>query len=81
MGLKDPVIDALVDKIVFAKDRSKLITATRALDRVLLHGDYLIPNWYIATHRIAYWDKFAYPKTLPLYFQAEPWALSTWWVK
>lgn len=81
IGLKDPVIDALVDKIVFAKDRQALIIASRALDRVLLHGEYLIPNWYIATHRIAYWDKFAYPKKLPLYFSADPWVLSTWWVK
>ena len=81
MGLKDPVIDALVEKIVFAKNRKALLIASRALDRVLLHGEYLIPNWYIATHRIAYWDKFSYPKTKPLYFQAEPWALSTWWMK
>lgn len=81
IGIKNPVVDALVNKVVFAKNRKNLITATHALDRVLLHGDYVIPNWYIATHRIAYWNKFAYPKKLPLYYQAEPWALSTWWVK
>ena len=81
IGIKNPVVDALVNKVVFAKNRKALVTATHALDRVLLHGDYVIPNWYIATHRIAYWDKFDYPKTLSLYYQAEPWALSTWWLK
>ena len=81
MGIKDQVIDRLIDEVVFASDRQQLITATRALDRVMLHGEYLIPNWYIAVHRLAYWDKFSYPEKLPLYFGAEPWALSTWWQK
>lgn len=81
IGIKDPVIDKLIDEVVFAKNRQQLITATRALDRVMLHGEYLIPNWYIAVHRLAYWDKFSYPETLPLYYSAEPWALSTWWRK
>ena len=81
MGIKDPVIDKLIDEVVFASDRQKLIAATRALDRVMLHGEYLIPNWYIAVHRLAYWDKFSYPEKLPLYFGAESWALSTWWKK
>lgn len=81
MGAKDPVVDALVEKIVYAKDRASLVDATRALDRVLLWNFYLVPNWYIASHRIAYWDKFAWPLTLPLYFEAEPWVLKTWWMK
>ena len=81
MGVKDPVVDKLIDEVVFAKNRQQLITATRALDRVMLHGEYLIPNWYIAVHRLAYWDKFKYPKVLPLYFSADSWVLSTWWVK
>ncbi|MEJ2140784.1 MAG: extracellular solute-binding protein [Gammaproteobacteria bacterium] len=81
MGIKDPVIDKLIDEVVFAENRKQLITATRALDRVMLHGEYLIPNWYIAVHRLAYWDKFSYPKTLPLYYDAESWAISTWWKK
>ncbi|MGD8811158.1 MAG: extracellular solute-binding protein [Thioalkalispiraceae bacterium] len=81
MGINNPVIDQLIDKVVFARNRQQLITATRALDRVMLHSEYLIPNWYIAVHRLAYWDKFSYPETLPLYYSADPWVLSTWWVK
>jgi len=81
IGLKDPVIDALVDKIVYAPDRAALVTAARALDRVLLNGEYVVPNWYIPYHRVAYWDKFAYPAQLPLYYQATAWVLATWWAK
>ncbi|MEW5838176.1 MAG: extracellular solute-binding protein [Pseudomonadota bacterium] len=79
MGVSSPVVDALVEKIVYAKNRQDLISATHALDRVLLWGYYLVPNWYIANHRIAYWKGLAYPDTLPLYFEAEPWVLKTWW--
>ncbi len=81
MGLDDPVVDALIEKVIYAANRQQLVTATRALDRVLLHGDYLVPNWYIASHRIAYWEKFRYPKKLPLYFNADSWMLQTWWLK
>jgi len=79
MGLKDPVVDALLDKIIYAKNRADLKIAAQALDRVLMYGEYLLPNWYIDKHRIAYWNKFAYPKTLPLYFSATDWMLKTWW--
>lgn len=79
MGVKDPVVDALVEKIVYAKDRASLVVAARALDRVLLWNHYLVPNWYIGEHRIAYWDRFAMPAELPLYFEAESWVLKTWW--
>lgn len=78
-GIRDPVVDALVEKLVYAPDRKALIAATRALDRVLLYGEYVVPNWYIATHRVAYWDKFGHPKTLPLYYDAESWVLQAWW--
>ncbi len=81
IGIKDPVIDALIDEVVFAPNRKKLITAVRALDRVLLHGEYLVPNWYINIHRVAYWDKFEQPKTLPIYYEAESWAVTSWWHK
>ena len=72
-------IDALIDKIIYAPDRQLLVTATHALDRVLLNGWYMVPNWYIAVHRVAYWNEFSYPKNLPLYYEATNWALSTWW--
>ncbi|MGK0673641.1 MAG: extracellular solute-binding protein [Halothiobacillaceae bacterium] len=81
MGVQDPVVDALVEKIVYAKDRKDLVTAAHALDRVLLWSHYLVPNWYIGEHRIAYWDRFGRPSVLPLYFEAEPWVLKTWWHK
>ena len=72
---------ALIDKVVFAPDRRSLVTAAKALDRVMLHGEYTVPNWYIATHRIAYWDKFGIPENLPLYYNADPWVLLSWWKK
>lgn len=81
IGINNKVVDKLIDHVVFAKKREDLVIAARALDRVLLHQEYLIPNWYIAVHRIAYWDKFKYPSNLPLYFSAESWMLSTWWRK
>jgi microcin C transport system substrate-binding protein len=81
MGLKSPVVDALIQKVIYAPDRKRLITATRALDRVLLHGEYVVPNWFIATHRIAYWDRFGVPSGTPLYYGADSWMLRTWWKK
>lgn len=81
MGLKNPVVDALIQKVIYAPDRKRLITATRALDRVLLHGEYVVPNWFIATHRIAYWDRFGIPASTPLYYGAESWMLRSWWKK
>ena len=81
IGIQDPVVDALIEKVIFAPDRRRLVTAARALDRVLLHGDYLVPNWYIGTHRVAYWDKFGIPATPPLYYSADPWMRMSWWMK
>jgi microcin C transport system substrate-binding protein len=78
-GIKDPVVDALVERLVYAENRQALVAAARALDRVLLYGEYVVPNWYIATHRVAYWNRFAHPQTLPLYYGAENWVLETWW--
>ena len=77
IGVKDPVVDALIKMIVVAKDREELIAATRALDRVLLWNHYVIPQWHINYHRIAYWDKFARPAV------TAPYALNvveTWWI-
>jgi microcin C transport system substrate-binding protein len=80
-GIADPVVDALIEKIINAEDREQLVIAAHALDRVLLHGEYLVPNWYIDAHRIAYRDKFNMPQTLPLYFEPVSWLLKTWWAK
>ena len=81
IGIQHPVVDALIDKVVYAKNRQALVTATKALDRVLLSQDFLVPNWYIAKHRTAVWDKFSTPKTLPLYYSVDTWALQTWWMQ
>jgi microcin C transport system substrate-binding protein len=80
MGLKDPVVDNLVDRIIYATKEQELTAACRALDRVLWYGYYLVPNWYVGTHRLAYWDLFSKPATLPLYYQPDQ-ALLTWWMK
>ena len=80
-GVKNPVVDALVEKIISAENREKLLIACHALDRVLLNQNYLVPNWYINVHRIAYWDKFDIPETLPLYYNPTNWLLQSWSIK
>ena len=77
IGLKDPAIDTLVEKLIAADSREELITRTRALDRVLLWGHYVIPNWHIKTWRVAYWNHLAHPQTTPAYDIG----LMTWWKK
>ena len=80
-GIDSPVVDAMIDAIIDAEDRAQLVTASRALDRVLLYGEYLVPNWYINVHRVAYWDKFGIPETQPLYYDPITWLLKAWWDK
>ena len=79
-GISNPVVDALVSAIIQAEDRDEVITASRALDRVLLNGEYLVPNWYINVHRIAYWDNLAMPEGQPLYYDPTSWLLKSWWI-
>ncbi|MBT8126531.1 MAG: ABC transporter substrate-binding protein [Gammaproteobacteria bacterium] len=81
VGIADPVVDALIENIIDAEGREQLIIAAHALDRVMLHNEYLVPNWFIDTHRIAYRDKFQIPKTLPLYYEPVSWMLKTWSTK
>ena len=75
-GIKDPVVDALIEKVIAAKSRDQLTVAARALDRVLRAGNYWIPQWYKASHTIAYWDKFSYPAIKPKYGRG---IIETWW--
>ncbi|WP_268797135.1 extracellular solute-binding protein [Pseudomonas huanghezhanensis] len=77
LGLKDPAVDTLVSGLINADSRQSLIDHTRALDRVLLWGYYVIPNWHIKTWRVAYWDHIGHPKVSPLYDVGN----MTWWVK
>ncbi len=64
-GIKDPTVDELVDLVITAPSRESLVARTRALDRVLLHGHYVIPNWHLRTDRTLYWDKFSRPAVTP----------------
>jgi len=80
-GIKHPVIDALLEKLIRTTDRTKLLNYARAIDRILLNEQYLIPQWFIAYHRVSYWDKFEWPKIIPKYFNAKAWMLETWWFK
>ncbi len=76
-GIKDPAVDALIDKIIFATDREGLVAASRALDRVLLANDYVVPQWGSRVTRTARWDRFGRPDTLPsLGGSGFP---TTWW--
>ena len=82
IGVKDPAVDALLDKVVSAHTRPDLIAALRSLDRVLRHGHYAVPQWYSSTYRIAYRaGKFEQPQMMPLYYQPEDWVVITWWRK
>jgi len=64
-GIEDPVVDELVELIISAPDRESLVARTRALDRVLLWGHYVIPNWHLRVDRVLYWDKFSRPEVTP----------------
>lgn len=79
-GIKNPVVDALVEKIIYAQTQEELTAACKALDRVLWYGYYLVPNWYLNVHRIAYHNKFLQPATLPIYYTPQQ-LLMTWWSK
>lgn len=77
-GIKDQAVDALVEAIIYAQTQEELTTACRALDRVLWYGYYVVPNWYLDSHRLAYNSRFNQPDTLPLYYQPVE-LLMTWW--
>src|SRR5476651_743259 len=77
MGLKDPVVDQLVEELINADSRKSLVAHARALDRVLQWGYYVIPNWHIKTWRVAYWNHIGHPKISPKYDIG----IATWWVK
>ncbi|MDX1692844.1 MAG: extracellular solute-binding protein [Ketobacteraceae bacterium] len=77
IGVKDPVVDDLINKVIAADTREDLITATRALDRVLLWSHYVIPQWHIDSYRVAYKQKLQRPETTPKYDLG----FYTWWIK
>ncbi|TKB78618.1 MAG: ABC transporter substrate-binding protein, partial [Mesorhizobium sp.] len=67
MGIKDPIVDALVDRVIYATDRDDLVAATHALDRVLLWNYYVVPQWHRPVVWLAYWNKFGMPEKQPAY--------------
>lgn len=75
-GIKNEAVDALIKRVVFAKDREELIVATRALDRVLMWNHYVVPMWSIDVSRVARWDRFGKPEKLPEYSIGFP---DIWW--
>lgn len=75
-GIKDPIVDQLIELVIAAGDRQQLVERTRALDRVLLSNHYLIPNWNLPATRMVYWDKFGIPEVIP----ASGPVISTWWI-
>lgn len=76
-GVRDPVVDELVDLVISAPDRASLITRTRALDRILLWGHYVVPHWHSRVFRVAYWDRYARPGITPKYGLD----LESWWAR
>jgi len=82
IGVRDPAVDAIVKLAMSAATRPQLVARLRALDRVLRHGHYVIPQWYSSTYRVAYRaGKFEQPKVKPLYYTADDWVVFTWWRK
>lgn len=75
-GIKNPAVEALIDKVIYAKDRHELVTATRALDRVLLWNSYVVPGWTLPASRVARWDRFGHRDPLPEYSDGFP---AVWW--
>ena len=81
-GVKSPAVDALIGHMVGASARPDFLVACRALDRVIMHSHYLVPQWSASTHRMVYnaW-RLDRPKDMPPYAAGEDWAIDTWWAK
>ncbi|ABD69852.1 extracellular solute-binding protein, family 5 [Rhodoferax ferrireducens T118] len=81
-GVKNPAVDALISAMTSARSKAELLPACRALDRVISHSHFLIPQWSAGTHRMVYnsW-RLAKPESMPPYAAGEGWAIDTWWAK
>lgn len=81
-GVKSPAVDDLIARMVGADTRPEFLAACRALERVITHSHYLVPQWSASTHRMVYnaW-RLARPDTMPPYAAGEDWAIDTWWAK
>lgn len=81
-GVKSPAVDSLISHMVSADTRPAFLAACRALERVVSHSHYLLPQWYSPVHRLAYnaW-RLQKPDVVPPYFRGETWAMETWWAR
>ena len=77
IGVKNPAVDTLIEQVIAAPDRGQLITRVHALDRVLLWNYYVIPHFYLGSDRVAYWNIFGRPPTVPRYSIG----FDTWWIE
>lgn len=75
-GIKNPAVDAIIDKIIYSKDRDDQLAAVAALDRVLMANQYVIPSYALLKDRIAYWNKFGHPDPYPRFNEGFP---AVWW--
>lgn len=75
-GIQDPVVDALIDEVIQAGSREELVAATRAMDRVLLWGHYVVPHWHSRVDRLVYWNKFEHPEETP----EQGFSFDNWWI-
>jgi len=78
-GLSNKAVDALVDRVIYAKTRAELELSTRCLDRVLYHSHLMVQNWFSPAHRLAYWDKYGHPQVLPLYYSLRQFFSLMWY--
>ncbi|MCG9012394.1 ABC transporter substrate-binding protein, partial [Laribacter hongkongensis] len=81
VGLANPAVDALLPNFLKFQNREQLVTASRALDRILRAEYLLVPNWHLAMHRVAYWNRLGHPAHLPRYYQPQDWVIKTWWAR
>jgi microcin C transport system substrate-binding protein len=79
IGIESPAIDALIERVIYAPNRADLVAATRALDRALLWGHYLVPHFHSPVDRLAYWNRFARPKAVPKHSGPTEAFLRVWW--
>ena len=81
-GVKSPAIDSLISHMVSANTKPEFLAACRALERVVSHSHFLLPQWYSPVHRLAYnaW-RLQKPEVVPPYFRGEAWGVRTWWAK
>ena len=81
-GVNSPAVDALVTALTRATSQAEMLPACRALDRVIMHSHYLIPQWTLESHRVVYNQKrLAYKEPMPPYAKAEEWLMFSWWTK